>query len=36
VPRRLLIARAERVLVSVDPLRNFMPRVERLGASLYP
>ena len=35
VPRRALIARAERILVSADILDNWMPRAERFGKSLY-
>jgi signal peptidase I len=34
VPRRLLIGRAERVLVSADYQGNWMPRSERFGLSL--
>ena len=34
VPRRLLIGRAERVLVSADYQGNWMPRTERFGMSL--
>jgi signal peptidase I len=34
VPRRLLIGRAERVLVSADYQGNWMPRPERFGLSL--
>jgi signal peptidase I len=34
VPRKLLIGRAERVLVSADMLGNWMPRTERFGMSL--
>jgi signal peptidase I len=35
VPRKLLIGRAERVLVSADYQGNWMPRTERFGMSLY-
>jgi signal peptidase I len=35
VPRKLLIGRAERVLVSADYQGNWMPRPERFGMSLY-
>lgn len=35
VPRKALIARAERILVSADILDNWMPRAERFGKSLY-
>jgi signal peptidase I len=35
VPRKALIARAERVLVSANILDNWMPRPERFGKSLY-
>jgi signal peptidase I len=35
VPRRLLVGRAERVLVSADYQGNWMPRTERFGMSLY-
>jgi len=34
VPRKLLIGRAERVLVSDDYQGNWMPRLERFGMSL--
>lgn len=34
VPRKLLIGRAERVLVSADYQGNWMPRPERFGMSL--
>jgi signal peptidase I len=34
VPRKLLIARAERVLVSADITTNWMPRWERFNARL--
>jgi signal peptidase I len=34
VPRKLLIGRAERVLVSADYQGNWMPRVERFGMAL--
>jgi signal peptidase I len=34
VPRKLLIGRAERVLVSADYQGNWMPRTERFGMSL--
>lgn len=34
VPRKLLIGRAERVLVSADMLGNWHPRSERFGMSL--
>lgn len=34
VPRKLLIGRAERVLVSADMLGNWHPRTERFGMSL--
>jgi signal peptidase I len=34
VPRKLLIGRAERVLVSADIQGNWMPRTERIGKSL--
>lgn len=34
VPRKLLIGRAERVLVSADMLGNYAPRFERFGLSL--
>jgi len=36
VPRKLLIGRAERVLVSADILGNWAPRTERIGMSLRP
>lgn len=36
VPRAALIGRAERVLVSVDMLDDWMPRLERFGMSLAP
>jgi signal peptidase I len=36
VPRRLLIGRAERVLLSVDIDDDWMPRFERFGRSFYP
>ena len=35
VPRKLLVGRAERVLVSADYQGNWMPRTERFGMSLY-
>jgi signal peptidase I len=35
VPRKNLIGRAERVLVSADYQGNWMPRTERFGMSLY-
>jgi signal peptidase I len=35
VPRKLLVGRAERVLVSADYQGNWMPRPERFGMSLY-
>ena len=35
VPRKALIARAERILVSANILDNWMPRAERFGKSLY-
>ena len=35
VPRQLLIGKAERVLVSADILRQWQPRFERFGKSLY-
>lgn len=35
VPRKNLIGRAERVLVSADYQGNWMPRPERFGMSLY-
>ncbi|HEY1148320.1 MAG TPA: signal peptidase I [Pseudoduganella sp.] len=34
VPRKLLIGRAERILVSADIQGNWMPRTERIGMSL--
>ena len=34
VPRKLLIGRAERVLVSADMLGHYAPRFERFGISL--
>jgi signal peptidase I len=34
VPRKLLIGRAVRVLVSADYQGNWMPRTERFGLSL--
>jgi signal peptidase I len=34
VPRKLLIGRAERVLVSADTLGNWAPRFDRFGMSL--
>jgi signal peptidase I len=34
VPRKLLIGRAERVLVSADTLGNWRPRFDRFGMSL--
>ena len=34
VPRKLLIGRAERVLVSADTLGNWHPRFDRFGMSL--
>lgn len=34
VPRKLLIGRAERILVSADYQGNWMPRTERFGMSL--
>jgi signal peptidase I len=34
VPRRLLIGRAERVLVSADITGNWLPRFDRFGKSL--
>jgi signal peptidase I len=34
VPRKLLIGRAERVLVSADTLGNWTPRFDRFGMSL--
>ena len=36
VPRKLLIGRAVRVLVSADMLGNWHPRTERFGMSLAP
>jgi signal peptidase I len=36
VPRRLLIGRAERVLLSVDIDDDWVPRFERFGRSFYP
>jgi signal peptidase I len=35
VPRKLLIGRAERVLVSADYQGNWMPRTERFGLALH-
>jgi signal peptidase I len=35
VPRRLLIGRAERILVSADIARDWMPRFDRFGRSFY-
>jgi signal peptidase I len=35
VPRRLLIGRAERILVSAAIRENWMPRFERFGQSFY-
>lgn len=35
VSRKLLVGRAERVLVSADYQGNWMPRTERFGMSLY-
>jgi signal peptidase I len=35
VPRKLLIGRAERVLVSADTLGNWAPRFDRFGMSLH-
>jgi signal peptidase I len=35
VPRKLIVGRAERVLVSADYQGNWMPRTERFGMSLY-
>ena len=35
VPRKLLIGRAERVLVSADILGHWQPRFGRFGKSLY-
>jgi signal peptidase I len=35
VPRKALIGRAERVLVSADYQGNWMPRTERFGLSLH-
>jgi signal peptidase I len=35
LPRKLLVGRAERVLVSADYQGNWMPRTERFGMSLY-
>jgi signal peptidase I len=35
VPRKLLVGRATRVLVSADYQGNWMPRTERFGMSLY-
>jgi signal peptidase I len=34
VPRQLLIGKAERILVSVDMLGNWLPRAERFGQKL--
>jgi len=36
VPRALLIGRAERILVSVDIMADWLPRMERFGLSLRP
>ena len=35
IPRKELIGRAERILVSANILDNWMPRAERFGKSLY-
>jgi signal peptidase I len=35
IPRKVLIGRAERILVSAAILDNWIPRVERFGKSLY-
>ena len=35
VPRKVLIGRAERILVSAAILDNWIPRTERFGKSLY-
>jgi signal peptidase I len=35
VPRKLLVGRAVRVLVSADYQGNWMPRTDRFGMSLY-
>ncbi len=35
IPRKELIGRAQRILVSAAILDNWMPRVERFGKSLY-
>ncbi|MBU1424309.1 MAG: signal peptidase I [Gammaproteobacteria bacterium] len=35
VPRKALIGRAERILVSANILDNWMPRTDRFGKSLY-
>ena len=35
IPRKVLIGRAERILVSAAILDNWVPRVERFGRSLY-
>jgi signal peptidase I len=35
IPRKLLIGRAERILVSADILDNWLPRANRFGKSLY-
>ena len=35
VPRKLLIGRAERILVSAAILDNWLPRMNRFGKSLY-
>jgi signal peptidase I len=35
IPRDLLIGRANRVLVSAAITRNWMPRIDRFGMSLY-
>jgi len=35
IPRKVLIGRAERILVSAAILDNWVPRAERFGRSLY-
>ncbi len=35
IPRKVLIGRAERILVSAAILDNWIPRAERFGKSLY-